>query len=128
MKTTPEEKLLRRFLPGYDWDRFEVIGYDIVENTDPNSKVFYPERMIVTIQEKNIVPQDVWPPDEYYPHWFLSPKTYNDYPARWTAMTIKEKKRRRKHRKTWKTTVSIQETTPIESWTKAPSDLLYFLK
>lgn len=59
MEKTIETALLEKFLPGYDWDRFEIAGYEMTNNEDENSNRFYSERMMITIQEKNTVPPDM---------------------------------------------------------------------
>ncbi len=128
MKNLSEWKLLKLFLPNYDWEKFEVAGYEIVNNEDKNSNKFYPERIIIKVQEKNIVPSELWSSLEYYSHWFAPAKKYQDYPARGFAVSIEEKRRRRKEKETGKIILLPQLDSPLESWTKAPSDLLYFLK
>jgi len=121
------KKLLEVSLPGYNWDRFDVISVDIEPNKDEKTNKIFLETLKIKIEEKDELPQELWDRKDWYAHWFCESKTYEDYNMRGRKVLITERRRRRRNKETHEILLSWVET-PIVNWTKSPNDLLDFLK
>jgi len=120
-------ELLMVALPGYDWNTFDVVKIEVKHNEDKNTNRIYLETVYVTIEEKNIFPNHLWSPEDWYAHGFCPSKTYSDQSLRCRLVVITERMRRWRHKETKQIGTSNVES-PLLPWTKAPTDLLYFLK
>ncbi len=122
-----DNKLLEIFFPWYDWALYEIAHHEIIDNEDEETNRFYKKSLVVTIEEKNIFPEELWDSSNRYAHWFWTTIEYNDFPTRDMTTHIKLKTRRRKNKIT-KETSSKKLNSVIMSWTRSPTDLVSFLK
>lgn len=127
MTNTIYRELLEIALPKYNWDMFDVVKIEVKPNEEGKMYKIYLETIYVTIEEKNIFPTCLWVPEDRYAHGFCPSKTYQDQTLRWRLVVVTERMRRRRHKKT-KQIGTSQAESPILPWTKAPADLLDFLK
>lgn len=118
-----EYDFIKFALPHVNFKQYDLIDIDEIKNMKRHQKI-YPTRLFVTIQEKNAPPDDTW---DWHSHGFLTSEV-DDRPLRTRAVTIIEKRRRRKNKKTWETIVSEVKWITVLDTARRAEDHLYFLK
>ena len=114
-------------LPWYDRDKNKIKKILKSPNKDPATNKIYLEKIDIRIEERDVFPLILWEKDDRYSHWFCGEKTYSDQAIRWRLVVIHERNRRRRHKETHEIGTSKQVSVLWE-WTKAPTDVLDFLK
>lgn len=114
-------------LPQYNRDIYHIKKLKISPNPDDETNKVYLEKIDIWIEEKDVFPAILWEKDDWYSHWFGGKKSYSDQAMRWRLVVIHERNRRRRHKKTHQIGTSQQPSVLLE-WTKAPTDVLNFLK
>lgn len=125
-----KERILLEYMFGtaIDWDRFIVVEMKTIPNTLPTAKwnPVYDERLVVTIEELNIIPEEWKNKWEVVSHGFCSDESINDFPLRDKAVTLVIRKRRWKVKDSWEIVWSNIEIK--RPHTQATKWLLKFLK
>jgi len=114
-------------LPWYDRNIYEISKHEIVDNEDTETNRFYKKKLLITIEEKNIFPKELWNHEHWYAHWFGTPIEYDDFPTRTMTTWIILKTKRWKNKITWETASKKLDSIFME-WTRSPEDLVSFLK
>ncbi len=119
------EDLMKEILPTVNREYYELVGYEKVKNEWKYTNI-YDTRMKITIQEKTEIPK--WLDKNLrYVHGYVT-TTYEDRPSRSNAVTIISKRKRRKHKETWKILKSEHFGVQCLEGPKKPEDILFFLK
>jgi hypothetical protein len=115
--------MLEYVLPHVNFEKYYIINVEEKEN-EWRRKCTYRKRLFVTIEDKSWPPDDTW---NRYAHWFID-REFDDWPLRNRALTIIERRKRRKNKKTWEVIKSNNEGVQVLEWTTKPEDVLFFLK
>jgi hypothetical protein len=124
-KNNQLEECLKLIFPTINWENYKLVNFEKVSNTGKFSEIYY-TRMMVTIEETTDIPKwfdkDLWHAHGYVviPH--------EDRPIRDNVVTITERRKRWKHKETWKIYNSEIMWVETLEWSKKPEDILYFLK
>jgi len=125
-----KEKILLEYMFGtaIDRERFIVKEMKTIPNTIPITKwnPTYDERLVVTIEEINVLPEELKDKWEIVSHGFYSDESINDFPLRDKAVTLILRKRRWKVKISWEVVWSNIEIK--RPHTQATKWLLNFLK
>lgn len=109
-----------------DWNRYELIRYEITDNTWDNNDIFE-KRINFYIKEKNIPPNkaiEEW--EEILSNWFYEPKRIFDFPVRdklWSLIIERRRWILKSNGKSVSQDLNIQE-----KGTMTTKDLVGFLK
>lgn len=128
MKKPNEQHLMvemcKALLPNLNWDSYSLVNMESIVNEWQKQSI-YEKRWIITIEEKSECPEwfdkHLW-----HIHWYVE-HHYEDRPIKDNAVTIIERRRKRRHKENGKVYISQIEWYKKFEWIfRSESEISFF--